>query len=84
MAGDAAEATNVMKAVRGDGAASATALCVASAEQRALGLTVQPQIKVHKLVLNISVGESGDRLTKAAKVRANTQPRLGYWQAGVA
>lgn len=29
-------------------------------------------IRIHKLVLNICVGESGDRLTKAAKVRVSS------------
>lgn len=31
-----------------------------------------PGHRIHKLVLNICVGESGDRLTKAAKVRVSS------------
>ena len=33
------------------------------------------QLRVSKLVLNICVGESGDRLTRAAKVEYNSRER---------
>lgn len=39
---------------------------------------VMREVRVAKLVLNISVGESGDRLQKAAKVRIIAQVRGAF------